>query len=182
MFTKTSCMSHKIYDNNLILIRQSTVALKLNKPPYDGMCILKLSKIWMFEFHFDYIKNKNDNKFKLLFTDTSSLMYVIKTEDVYEDFSSDKEMFNLSNCSTKSKCYDNSNKLVLGKIKDETSGVAIEEFVRLKPNMYSFLVGNHSEHKKTKGVNRNVVATISHNEYRNVLLNNKFLIHSMNSA
>ena len=109
-------------------------------------------------------------------------MYVIKTEDVYEDFSSDKEMFNLSNCSTKSKCYDNSNKLVLGKIKDETSGVAIEEFVRLKPNMYSFLVGNHSEHKKTKGVNRNVVATISHNQYRNVLLNNKFLIHSMNSA
>ena len=61
MFTKTRCMSHKIYDHNLILIRQSTVALKLNKPPYDGMCILKLSKIWMFEFHFDYIKNKNDN-------------------------------------------------------------------------------------------------------------------------
>ena len=80
----------------------------------------------MFEFHYDYIKNKNDNKFKLLFTHTSSLMYVIKTEDVYEDFSSDKEMFNLSNCSTKSKCYDNSNKLVIGKIKDETSGVAIE--------------------------------------------------------
>ena len=45
MFTKTRCMSHKIYDHNLILIRQSTVALKLNKPPYTGMCILKLSKI-----------------------------------------------------------------------------------------------------------------------------------------
>ena len=53
-------------------------------------------------------------------------MYEIKTEDVYEDFSSDKEMFHLSNYSTKSKYYDNSNKLVIGKMKDETGDVAIE--------------------------------------------------------
>ena len=56
-------------------------------------------------------------------------------------------MFDFSNYSTKSKCYDNLNKLVIGKMKDETGGVAIEEFVGLKPKMYSFLVGN-SEHKK----------------------------------
>ena len=53
-------------------------------------------------------------------------------------------------------------------MKDETGGVAIEEFVRLKSKMYSFLVEN-SEHKKAKGVNRNVVATISHNEYKDLL-------------
>ena len=46
------------------------------------MCILDLSKVLMYEFHFDYIKNKYDNKSKLLFTDTDSLMYEIKTEDV----------------------------------------------------------------------------------------------------
>ena len=45
----------------------------------------------MYEFHYDYIKNKYDNKSKLLFTDTDSLMYEIKTEDVYEDFRSDKK-------------------------------------------------------------------------------------------
>ena len=45
-----------------------------------------------------------------LFTDTDSLMYEIKTEDVYEDFSNNKEMFDFINCSTKSKYYDNSNK------------------------------------------------------------------------
>ena len=39
--------------------------------------------------------------------DTDSLMYEIKTKDVYETFSRDKEMFYFSNCSTKSKCYDN---------------------------------------------------------------------------
>ena len=52
-----------------------------------------------------------------------------------------------------------SNKLVNRKMKDKTGGAAIEEFVALKPKMYWFLVDN-SEHKKVKGVNRNVVATI----------------------
>ena len=107
-------------------------------------------------------------------------MSEIKTEDVYKDFSSNKEMFDFSNCSTKSKYYNNSNKLVVGKMKDETAGVAIEEFVRLKPKMCSYLVDDNSEHKKAKGVNKNVVATISHNEYKDVLLNKKCLRHSMN--
>ena len=71
---------------------------------------------------------------------------------------------------TKSKYYDNSNKLVVGKMKDETAGVAIEGFVGLKPKMYSYFVDDDSEHKKRKGVNKNVVATISHNEYKDVLL------------
>ena len=53
-------------------------------------------------------------------------------------------------------------------MKDETGGVTVEEFVGLKSKMYSFLVDDNSEHKKAKGVNRNVVATISHNEYKDV--------------
>ena len=65
-------------------------------------------------------------------------------------------------------------------MKDETAGVATEEFVRLKPKMYSYLVNDNSEHKKAKVVNRNVVATISHNEYKDVLLNKKCLRHSIN--
>ena len=69
-------------------------------------------------------------------------MYTITIEDVYEDFSSDKQMLGFSNYSTKSKYYDNSNKLNIGKMKDETGGDAIEEYVGLKPKMYSFLVDN----------------------------------------
>ena len=42
-----------------------------------------------------------------------SLMYEIKTEDVYKDFSNDREMFDFSNYSTQSKYYDNANKLVV---------------------------------------------------------------------
>ena len=86
----------------------------------------------MYKFHYDYIKNKYGNNSRLLLTDTDSLMCEIKTEDL----SNDKEMFNLSNYSTKSKYYDNSNKLVVGKMKDETAGVAVEEFPGLKPKMY----------------------------------------------
>ena len=111
--SKASYMLHKIFDNNLVVICKNKVALKLKKPAYIGMCILELSKKLMYEFHYNYIKNKYDNKSKLLFTDTDILMYEIKTEDVYEDFSSDEEMFDFGNYSTKSKHYDDSNKLVI---------------------------------------------------------------------
>ena len=51
----------------------------------------------MYKFYYDYIKNKYDNKSKLLFIYSDSLMYEIKTEDVYEAFSSNEEMFDLNN-------------------------------------------------------------------------------------
>ena len=65
-------------------------------------------------------------------------MYEIRTEDVSEDFRSNKEMFDFSNYLTKSKCYDDSNKIAIGRLKDETGGIAINKFVGLKPEMYSF--------------------------------------------
>ena len=75
-------------------------------------------------------------------------------------------MFDFKNYSAKSKYYDDLNKLVVGKMKIETAGIAIEEFVELRPNMHSFLVDNSSEYKKAKGVNKNVLA--SQNEYKDV--------------
>ena len=71
-------MSHKILDKNLVAIHKSKVVLKLNKPSYTGMCILGLSKVLMYEFHYDYIRNKYDNKSKLLLTDTDSLCIKLK--------------------------------------------------------------------------------------------------------
>ena len=102
------------------------------------MCILELSKVLVYEFHYDYIKNICDSESKLLFTDIDSLMYEIKTKDVYEDFSNSTEIFYFSNYSIKSKYCDDSNKSFIGKMKDETGGVTIEKFVGLKA--YSFLV------------------------------------------
>ena len=62
----------------------------LNKPAYIGMWVLELSKVLIYKFHYNYIKNKCDNKSKLQFTGTDSLTYEIKTEDVYEKFSRNK--------------------------------------------------------------------------------------------
>ena len=134
----------------------------------------------MYEFHYEYIKKEYGNNSRLLFTDTDSLMYEIKMEDVYEDSSNDTEMFDFGNYSTKSKYCDNSNKLVVSIKKDETAGVVIKEFFGLNPKMYSYLGTDNNEHKKAKEVNRNVVGTISHNEYKDFLLNKKCLRHSMN--
>ena len=69
--------------------------------------------------------------------------------------------------------------MIFGNMKNETAGVAIKEFVGLKPKMYSFLV-DISEHKKAKGVTKNFVAIISYNKCKDVLLNNKCIRHSMN--
>ena len=97
--SKPSYMSHKTFGNNLTAIRKGKIALKLNKSAYIGMCILELCKVLFDEFHYDYIKNRCDNRSKLLFTNIVSLINEIKTGGVYEDFSSDREMFDFSNCS-----------------------------------------------------------------------------------
>ena len=62
-----------------------------------------MSEVFMYELHYDYIKNKYNHKSKLLFTETDSVMYEIKTEYVFEGFSRNKEIFDFSNYSTKFK-------------------------------------------------------------------------------
>ena len=79
----------------------------------------------MYEFHYDYIKNNYGNNSRLFISDTDSLMYEIKTEDVYEHFSKDKKFFDFSNYSAKSKFHDDLNKLVISKMKDEEVRVPI---------------------------------------------------------
>ena len=75
--SKPSYMPRKILENSLARIRKNKLALKLNKCSYIGLWILELSRLLMYEFHYDYIKNKYGNKSKLLFTDTDRLMYEI---------------------------------------------------------------------------------------------------------
>ena len=73
----------------------------------------------------------------LLFTDTDSLAYDVKSENVYERFFKWKDLFDLSNYSKDSKCFDWTNIKVIGKMKDEFGGVVAAAFVGLKSKMYS---------------------------------------------
>ena len=76
-------MSHKIFDNDLVSICKSNVTLTLNKPAYVGVYILDLSKVLMYEFDYDHIKNKYGNNSRLSFMDTHGLLCKVIIEDVY---------------------------------------------------------------------------------------------------
>ena len=108
--------TQKIFSKYFVAVHRIKPVLTLNKPIYVGFSILELSKSLMYEFHYKYIKNKFDAK--LLFIDMDSLVYEIKTEDVYEDFYLDKDLFDLSDYSWHSKFFDPVNKKVIGKMKD----------------------------------------------------------------
>ena len=94
--SKPSPVSQKIFSENFVAIHEFKPVLTLNKPIYVGFSILYLSKLLMYKFHYNYIKTKYKNCAKLLFTDTDSLVYEIKTNDVYEDLYGDKNSFDFS--------------------------------------------------------------------------------------
>ena len=102
---KPTFVGCKIFNENLVAVNMKKSKLKLDKPSYVGMCILDLSKTLMYDFHYNYIKKKYGDRAKLLFTDTDSLCYHIKTEDVYEDLYHDKGLFDNSDCPKSSKFF-----------------------------------------------------------------------------
>ena len=134
---KPNVISWQIFNKDLAAINSAKVELTLNKPIYVAMSILDISKHVMYDFHYNYIKKKYCQNAKLLFTDTDSLVYGIKTEDIYEDMKHDINLFDFSDYPSNHKCYDTSNRRTLGKFKDELLSQVVTEFVGLKPKMYS---------------------------------------------
>ena len=163
----------KIFSKHFVAVHRIKPVLTFNKPIYVGFSILELSKLLMYEFHYKYIKNTFNAK--LLFTDTDSLVYEIKTEDVYEDFYLDKDLFDFSDYPLHSKFFDPVNKKVIGKMKDEFRGKIISEFVGLNSKMYSLIIVDNEEVTKAKGVNKK----LKHKEFVNVLFNKKVIRHNM---
>ena len=117
------------------IIHEIKSVLILNKPMYIGSTVLDLSKCKMYDFHYTFIKKNVDAE--LLFTDTDSLTYEIKSKNVYEEFYKWKDLFDFSNYSKDSKFFNETKKKVIGKMKDHFGGVIIIEFVGLKSKMYS---------------------------------------------
>ena len=112
--SKSTYVSSKIFNQNLMAVHKIKETLTLNRPAYVGMCILDLSKTLMYDFHYNYIKNKYGDRAKLLFADTDNLTYEIEAEDVYKDFWNDKDMFDNSNYPENSSYYCNASKKVIG--------------------------------------------------------------------
>ena len=80
--SKPNFISHKLFDKNFIAIHHTKTVLTLNKPISVGFCILELSKLLMYKFHYDYVLNTFNAK--LLFADTDTLVYEIKDSNVCE--------------------------------------------------------------------------------------------------
>ena len=171
-----------IFSENLVSIHMKK-KLFFNKPVYLGMCILDLSKTLMYDFHYNYIKKKYGNTAKLLFTDTDSLMYEIKTEDFYKDMSGDvKDRFDTIDYPPNhpSGIPSGFNK-VLGMFKDEAGGKVIDEFVGLRAKLYSYKMFEGKESKKSKGVKKSVVKkSITYEDYKNCLFTGKEQLRKMN--
>ena len=133
--------------------------LKMNKSLYSGMSILDISKTLMYEFWYEYINPKYEDRAKLCYIDTDSFIIYIKTKEFFEDISNDVEgWFDTSN-------YDkNDRPLPIGKnekapglFKDELGGKIIAEFVGLTPKTYAYLMDDGIEHKKGKGTKSCVI-------------------------
>ena len=178
--SKPTHVSCKIFNASLMAVHKVKETLTLNRPAYVGMCILDLSKMLMYDFHYNYIKKMYGNRARLLFTNMDSLTYEIKAEDVYKDFWNDKDMFDNSKYPENSPYHCNANKKVIGKFKDEACGVPITEFVGLKSKMYSYVKDNEKGGRTTKGIKKKVIKNnIKHEDYKNTLINNEQMHHKV---
>ena len=148
------------------------------------MCISDLSKTLMYDFHYNYFKQKYGDKAKLLFTDTDSLMYEIQTEDFYKDISADvKNRFDTSDYHPDhpSGIPSGFNTNVLGMFKDEAGGEIIDEFVGLRAKSLSYKMLEGRESKKCKGVKKYAVKkSIAHEDYKECLFTGKEQLRKMN--
>ena len=168
---KPNFKSGTLFRLNLMGCEMGKIKVVTNKPVHLGQAILDLSKIVMYEFHFDYMKRKYaDDKLTLCFMETDSLIYDIEMDDFYKDIADDTESrFDTSGYIPDRPLPVGKNKKIIGLMKDELGGGIMKEYVTLRPKMYAYKVGS-SESKKCKGIKKCVVKkTISFEDHKNCL-------------
>jgi hypothetical protein len=171
----------KLGERNINMIILSKTQVKLDKPIYAGFCILELSKLHMYKHHYDYMKPKYGDKCKLLATDTDSFFYGVETDDIYKDMSDNKEHYDLSEYGKDNPIYDETNKKVIGKFKDECGDNIMSEFVGIRSKVYSFVKYNpktkeYTNKKTLKGVPTAIKEhVITFEDYKDCIFQNQDL-------
>ena len=164
---------------NLAIFHMNKINIKLDKPIYVGFTVLELSKHLMYSFHYKHIKTKYGSKATLLMMDTDSFIYDIETDDIYEDMYTDRHLYDFSNYDKNHPLYSTMNAKRVGFMKDELQGDVIEEFVGLKPKMYS-LISKSSAIKRAKGISKHVVEKdLTHEHYKNCLFKEQHYFYTM---
>jgi len=155
-------------DKNLCTIELFKRVVKLDRPIYVGVTCLELSKLAMYKFHYEKIKSWYGSKTKLLVTDTDSLCYGIETKDVYKDMKRRSQFFDTSNYDKSHPLYSETNKKVVGKMKDEAEGFLYVTFIGLSSKVYS-LNGEDKSLQKAKSTPTRVTQQIlTHKVYESV--------------
>lgn len=104
------------------------------------------------------MKNKYNNKIRLLYSDTDSLIYNIRTFNFFNDIRYDLfPYFDTSNYPKDHYCFSENHKNQPGYFKDEMGGKILKEFVSLRPKLYAYKTENNDEVKKAKGVKKYVI-------------------------
>ena len=170
----------KLIDNNLAIIEIRKVKIKMNKPIYLGLSILDISKITVYEFWYDYVKIKYEDKARLCYMDTDSFVVNVKTKDFYKDISQDvNKKFDTSNYTFDRPLPTGIYKKVIGLMKDELGGDIITDFVALRPKAYSYITNDFIEMKKAKGTKKCVVnKMLRFEDYKKCLLDNGKVLKS----
>ena len=171
---KPNFKSGVLFGENLMGCEMGKIKVVMNKLVYLGQAILDLSKIVMYELHYNYMVPKYGlEKLKLCYMDTDSLVYDIKTEDFYEDIANDVEArFDTSGYSKTDfrPLPIGLNKKVTGLMKNELGGKIMTEFMALRPKLYSCKKLNGSEDKKCKGIKKCIVKkTLTFEDYKTCL-------------
>ena len=172
---KPNFKSGVLFGENLMGCEMGKIKVVMNKPVYLGQVILDLSKIVMYEFHYNYMVPKYGlEKLKLCYMDTDSLVYDIKTLDFYEDIADNvPARFNTSGYCPNRSLPVGLNKKIIGLMKDELGGKIMTDFVALRPKLYSYKKLDGSEDKKCKGIKKCVVKkTLTFEDYKACLFSN----------
>lgn len=129
---------YKIINYDLVSVEMEITKMEFNKPIYVGFSILDISKTLMYEFHYNIMKKRYNDKCRLKYQDTDSGFYEIETEDLYKDLSENglKEHFDFSDYPENHPLYSMENKKVIGKFKDELNGNLLIEHYGLKCKQY----------------------------------------------
>ena len=132
--------SYKIFGENLAAFTSNSTKIYWDVPTIVRASVLELAKFHMYKFHYDIMKPNFECQ--LQYSDTDSLLYQVKSEDLYREISEKRSILNeldLSNYPKNHPLYDPKNKMVVLKFKDEFPGDIITEFISLKPKLYSIL-------------------------------------------
>ena len=172
-----------IINENLVGVEKQKPKLKLDKPIFIGMSILDLSKQNMYKFFYDVMKPKYGDNIRMVYTDTDSFVFHTRTDDIYQDLQEINDEMDFSGYDKNHKCYDATNKKVLGKFTDECEGKIMTGFIGLRPKCYAFKIhGDDKEYKKCKGTAKNTVKRkIRYDDYNKALETNEVIHRSFNS-